>query len=480
MSKSIKKGLFWKLMERGFTQGMLLVLTIILARLMSPKEFGTLTLLMVFINLMQVFLDSGMGSALIQKKHVTDVEYSTVFYFNLSVCIVLYIFMYFFAPVVASFYKEPAYTSYIRVLSIIILISGLRNIQNSKASIDMDFKRLFISAFLGVVISGAVGIVMAYRGFGIWALIAQNVINALVATIVLWLIDKWLPVRGFSFEALKELWEYGWKIFLASLISSIYDNISVLIIGKKYTREDLAYYDQGKKYPQVIISNINASVDGVIFPAMSKKQDDTEELARLTKKSIVNVEYILMPVLAMLAVCSVRLVRVLLTDKWLPCVPYVLIFCFFYLLYPFNTANTNVLKAVGKSSAVLKLEMIKRGLGIVLLLLTMPFGVFAIAVGIVVGGVINWIMSGMAIKPIINYSLFEEIKWTLPNLIMTAIMTIGAYACGYIPLENDIIVLVIQIVVALIIYITLSVVTKDETFVMLINTVKSMRKKLIK
>lgn len=471
MANSIKKSMFWKLMERGFTQGMLLVLTIVLARLMDPEDFGTLTLLMVFVSLMQVFLDSGMGSALIQKKNVTDLEYSTVFYFNLVVCVILYLVMFALAPIVARVYHEEAYTQYIRVLSIIILISGLRNIQNTKAAINMDFKRLFFSAFFGVVISGVIGITLAYKGFGIWALIIQNIINVLVATIVLWLIDRWIPARQFSLDALRGLWGYGWKIFLASLIMNVYDNLSVLIIGKRYIKEDLAFYDQGRKYPQVIISNINASVDSVIFPAMSKKQDDPEGLAELTKKTIMTTEYVLLPIMTGLAVCSHRIVNIVLTEKWLPCVPYICLFCFFYLLYPFNTANLNVLKAVGRSNRVLKLEVIKRCLGLIILMLTLRYGVFAIACGMVVSGVIDWTLNAHAARSTLKYGLLTELKVILPSVFMSMIMAVGVYACGMLKLNSELVILILQVLVGIVIYAGLSIVTKNEVFKLLLNSI---------
>lgn len=472
MGKSIKKGLFWKLLERGFTQGMLLLLTIILARLMDPKDFGTLALLMAFINLLQVFLDSGIGSALIQKKEVTDLEYSTVFYFNIAICIVLYILIFLMAPIVANIYNEKSYTNYIRVISIIILISGFRNIQNTKAAIDMDFRRLFFSTLWGVVISGIIGIIMAYRGYGIWALIAQNVINVMVATIILWRIDRWIPSRQFSFSSLKRLWGYGWKIFIANLIMTVYDNISVLLIGKKYVREELAFYDQGRKYPQVIISNINASVDSVIFPAMSHKQDDIDGLAELAKKIIGITEYILLPIMIGLSVCSSRIVKIILTEKWLSCVPYICIFCLYYLLYPFNTANINVLKAVGKSDAVLKLEFIKRSVGIVVLIMTLPFGVYIISIGLLICGIFDWCLNAIAVRKILKFGLMEEIRVIVPSIIMSSLMGVCVWFCGMVPISNESVILVLQLFTGGTIYLIMSAISDNKNFHILIQAIK--------
>ena len=460
---SVKSNLFWKLLERFSSQGVSFIITVVLARILQPSEFGTLALLMVFINLLQIFVDSGLGSALIQKKGADEEDFSTVLIFNLILSVLMYSIMFLISPLIANFYKQPDLTLVIRVLSCTILISGLKNIQISRIAVSMQFKNLFFATLSGAILSGFLGIHMAYNGYGVWALVFQIVVNALISTIVLWIVMRWKPKITFSLTRLKDLASFGWKIFFTSLINTIYDDVTILIIGKIFSAEELAFYDQGRKYPQVIISNINTSLDSVLFPAMSRSQDNQTALLELTKKSIILSSYILFPIMAWLAVCANSLITLIVTDKWLQSVPYVYIFCFFYALYPINTANINVLKATGRSNVLLTLEIIKKIYGIGILLITLKYGVLYIAVGLAFSGLINCIITALPVRKIVGYSLIHEIRDIFPTILITVALSFTIYTVGLFisPLFYKVLV---QTAVGVIEYIILSVLTRNKAY----------------
>ena len=350
----------WRFLERCGAQGVTFIVSIVLARLLDPSLYGTIALVTVFTTIMQVFVDSGMGNALIQKKDADDLDFSSVFWFNLCMCIILYILMYISAPLIAAFYKTPELTPIVRVLSLILIISGVKNVQQAYVSRNMLFKRFFFSTLGGTIGAAIVGITMACYGFGVWALVAQMLFNATVDTIILWITVKWRPKKQFSIKRLKQLFSFGWKLLLSSLLDTIYNDLRQLIIGKIYSKDDLAQYNQGKKFPQLIVTNINTSIDSVLLPTMSKAQDNPQVVKSMTSRAIKISTYIMMPFMVGIAVCAEPLVRFVLTDKWLPCILFLRIFCITFAFYPIHTANLNAIKAMGRSDLFLILEIIKK------------------------------------------------------------------------------------------------------------------------
>ena len=273
-STNVITNFFWRFLERCGAQGVTFIVSIVLARLLDPTVYGTVALVTIFTTIMQVFVDSGMGNALIQKKDADDLDFSSVFYFNMAMCSALYLIMFFAAPLIASFYRMPELTAIVRVLSFVVVISGVKNVQQAYVSRHLMFKRFFFSTLGGTIGAAVIGIAMAYLGFGVWALVAQMLFNAAVDTTILWITVKWRPKKMFSFQRLKSLFSYGWKLLASSLIDTVYNDLRQLIIGKKYSSGDLAYYNQGKKFPQLIVTNINTSIDSVLLPTMSKAQDE--------------------------------------------------------------------------------------------------------------------------------------------------------------------------------------------------------------
>ena len=466
-------GFIWRFMERVGAQLVQFIVSIVLARILEPSAYGTVALITVFTTIMQVFVDSGLGNALIQKKNADDIDFSTVFYTNIVFCLFLYGVMWFFAPTIAEFYHQPDLVPYVRVLSLTIVVSGVKNVQQAYVSRNMLFKRFFFATLAGTIGAAVLGITMALHGAGVWAIIAQQLFNLTVDTCVLWITVKWRPIRAFSFQRLKGLFSYGWKLLVSALLDTGYNNLRQLLIGKIYSSSDLAYYNQGDKFPSVIVTNINTSIDSVLLPAMSSEQDHKDQVKNMTRRAIKTSTYIMAPLMIGLAACSKEVVALILTDKWLPCVPYLQIFCFSYMIWPLHTANLNAIKALGRSDMFLKLEIIKKCVGLTLLIITMRISVLAMAISLLFSGVCSLIINSWPNRKLLDYRVEEQIKDILPNIIMALVMGVGVYAIGMTPLPI-LIKLIIQILAGLAIYYILSRITKNDTYYYAIGLIKNL------
>ncbi len=467
----VVKNFMWRLFERIGAQGVTFIVSVILARLLDPAVYGTIALVTVFTTIMQVFVDSGLGNALIQKKSADDLDFSTVFYFNIAVCVILYVLMYMAAPYIAAFYKISELTPLVRVLSITLIISGVKNVQQAYVSKHMLFKKFFFATLGGTIGAAILGIFMAYRGYGVWALVAQNIFNMTLDTIILWITVKWRPKRMFSFERLSILFSFGIKLLISSLIDTIYKDLRALVIGKMYTTEDLAFYNKGQQFPNLIVTNINTSIDSVLLPAMSQEQDNVERVKSMTRRSISISSYIMWPLMIGLAVCAEPLVSLVLTDKWLPCVFFLRIYCITYAFYPIHTANLNAIKAMGRSDLFLILEILKKSIGFVLLLVTMRISVEAMAYSLLVNSFASQIINSWPNRKLLGYSYLEQMKDILPYIFASIMM--GAVV-WYIPhlLENRIIILAVQVLAGVIVYLLISVLFHLESYEYIIATGK--------
>lgn len=320
--KTVFSNLIWRFMERCGAQVVSFVVSIVLARILEPELYGTIALITVITSILQVFVDSGMANALIQKKDTDDLDYSSVFYFNVAFCLVLYIGLFFASPLISRIYGSPDLVPVIRVLGLTIVVSGVKNVQQAYVAKTMQFRRFFFSTLGGTLFSAVVGITMAYRGFGIWALVAQQLLNAAVNTAILWLTVGWKPKLMFSLQRLGGLVSYGWKLLVSALLDTIYLKISQLVVGLKYTSSDLAFYNKGDQLCLLVVENINSSIDSVLLPVLSAEQDSRDHVREMTSRAIKTSSYIMMPLMMGMAVCAEPLIRLLLTEKWLPCVPY--------------------------------------------------------------------------------------------------------------------------------------------------------------
>lgn len=468
--------LFWRFAERTGAQSVTLIVTIILARLLDPEVYGTIALVTVFTTIIQVFVDSGMANALIQKKDADALDFSSVFYFNIVFALGLYVVLWFISPLIAAFYENSELITILRVLGITVVISGVRNIQQAYVSKNLLFKKFFYSTLGGTMGAAVVGITMALCGFGVWALVFQQIVNALLDTIILWITVKWRPRLEFSISRLAGLISYGWKLLVSSLIDTIYNNLQQLIIGKWYTASDLGYYNQGNKFPNIIVTNINSSIDSVLLPVIAKEQDDHLVVKQMTRRAIKTSSYIMMPLMIGLFCVAEPLVKLLLTDKWIPCVPYLRVFCLTYALYPIHTANLSAIKALGRSDIYLILEVIKKIVGLVVLLISMTIDPFAIAVGLLITSVLATVINSFPNKRLMEYGYLEQIKDIFPNILLAVIMGCIIFPISYIPV-NVIIIVIIQILLGVISYIILSFITHNENFKYIIISGKEMIRK---
>ena len=462
----------WRFAERTGAQIVQFIVSIVLARVLLPEAYGTVALMTVFIQILQVFVDSGLGNALIQKKNADNIDFSTVFYTNIAFCLILYALLFLASPIIAYFYEDPALTAYTRVLGLTVIISGVKNVQQAYVSRKLLFRRFFFATLTGTLTAAVVGIALAYSGAGVWALIAQQITNLLVDTVMLWITVKWRPDRVFSKERLKGLFSYGSKLLISAIIDTVYNNVRQLIIGKLYTKKDLAYYNQGKQFPNVVVTNINTSIDSVLLSVMSKEQDHRESVKQMTRRAIKTSTYIMAPLMMGLAFCRDTVIELLLTEKWLSAVPFMRIFCITYMFYPVHTANLNAIKAMGRSDLFLKLEIIKKAVGLAVMLTTMWFGVMMMAYSLLFTSIVSQIINSWPNKKLLGYSYFEQLKDLLPGILLAVFMGICVMLIGYIPDLPLIVTLVLQIAVGGVIYILLSKLLKLESFEYMLELIK--------
>lgn len=471
-SNNVLKNFIWRFAERCGAQLVTFIVSIVLARILAPEDYGKIALITVFTTILQVFVDSGLGTALIQKKNADELDFSSVFYFNFVVCIILYIGMFLAAPFIAQFYNDLSLTPIIRVISLTIIISGVKGIQQSYVSKNMLFKRFFYSTLGGTVFSAALGIGMAWAGAGVWAIVAQQLSNTAIDTLILWITVKWRPKKMFSWKRLKSLLSFGWKMLVSSLLETVYTNIRSLIIGKMYSSSDLAFYNQGDKLPNVIVNNINTSIDSVLLPTLSKEQDDKERVKNMTRRAIKVSTYIMSPLMMGLAFCATPIVEIVLTEKWLPCVPFLQIFCITYMFFPIHTANLNAIKAMGRSDLFLKLEIAKKIIGTVLLVSTMWFGVRVMAYSLLVSTLTSMIINSWPNKVLLNYDFKEQMLDIFPSIVLSVFM---GWIVSFIRLLefSSYITLLIQVPLGAIIYLMGSKLLHLDSFEYLLQIVKS-------
>ena len=471
LKKQVISGLFWKFGERIIAQGVSFIVSLILARLLLPEQYGIVALVLVFINLANVFVTNGLGESLIQKKDANSTDFSTIFYCSTGFSIVLYIVLFFSAPLIANFYNNQDLILVLRILSLQVPLSAIKTVQQAYVSKHMMFRKFFYSTLGGTLLSGAVGIAMAYNGFGVWALVAQYLVNSSIDTLILFITAKWRPTLQFSSNSAKQLIGYGWKLVVSQFINTLYSELRSLFIGKVYTSADLAAYNKGNQFPSLLITNINSSISSVLFPAMSLKSDDKVRLKELTRQSIKLSSYILFPMLAGLAVVAEPLIRLLLTENWLPCVPFLQISCIYWMFQPSQTANVQAIKAMGRSDMCLKLEIIKKIIGVALLLITINISVYAVVIANAIFAGISAIINILPNKKLIGYGIKEQVLDLLPSFVLSVLMFFITFQITRFAF-NDIITIFLQCVAGISIYILGSWIFKIDSFKYICGTIK--------
>ncbi len=468
--------LFWKVLERGGVQGVQFVVQILLARMLTSDDYGVITLITIFINIANVLVQGGFSSALIRKKDTDEKDYSSIFYLCMVLSVILYAFLFFSAPLVAIFYDKPILTNILRVLAITLFFGAYNAIQIAILSKEMEFKKLFYSSLGAVFVSGVVGVYMAYAGFGPWALVGQQLTNQVMISVILTLSVEWRPKLIFSFQRVKDIFSFSSKLLVSNLINTIYTEVNSLVVGKKYTMSTLGYYSRGKQFPAVISSNIDTSIQAVMFPAFSMYSEEPQRLKEMVRRSIKTSSFVMFPVMIGLAAVSEEVVLLFLTDKWIDCVPFLQVFCFAFMLYPIHSANLQAINALGRSDVFLKLEIIKKILGITILLIALTINPFAIAVGELLCGLIATFVNAYPNKRLLCYSFREQLVDIAPPLVLSILMFIGIKVINLIGF-GVVLSLLVKVIFGMLIYISLSYIFKIESFVYILNSIKEIRKR---
>lgn len=471
--QTVVANFIWRFLERCGAQIVAFVVSVILARLLDPELYGIVALITVITNILQVFVDSGMATALIQKKDSDELDFSSVFFFNIGFCLILYAGLFFSAPLISRLYRNLSLTPLVRVLGLTVVVSGVKNVQQAYVSKTLQFKRFFFATLGGTLFSAAVGIFMAYRGFGVWALVVQQLLNQAVNAAILWLTVGWHPQLSFSFARLKGLISYGWKLLVSALMDTVYMKVRQLVVGLMYSSSDLAFYNKADQMPNLVVENINASIDSVLLPVLSSAQDSKSQVRDMTRRAIKISTYIMMPMMMGLAVCATPLIRLLLTEKWLPCVPYMRIFCLTYAFYPIHTANLNAIKAMGRSDIFLKLEFMKCAFSIVVLLVTMRFGVFAIALGQIASCIFAQLVNSWPNRALLDYSYLHQFKDMLPTIGLSCLMGACVWPVNLLGM-NDFLTLLVQVPLGVAVFTAGSLLFKLDSFDYVLSIIKKM------
>lgn len=471
--KSIFSSFLWRLFELIGSQGVSFIVSIILARQLTPSDYGVVAIVSVIISIVDVFVTRGFGTALIQKKNADDIDFSTVFFFNIAFTIFLYLILFFCAPSIATFYDNQELVLLIRILGIRILFSGINSVQQAYISRRMEFKKFFFATFGGTLISAALGIVMAYSGFGAWALVSQYLVNVVVDTIVLWVISGWRPIKAFSYSRLRELLRYGWKILCAALLGTLYNNIQSFIIGKRYSASDLAYYNKGKQLPQTIISSISTAMEGVMFPAMANVQVDSNEVKQIARKSISISAFVIFPLALGLFATSEDVIVVLFTQKWIAAAPLLRYACFIYMLWPIQTVGLQVIKAKGRSDIFLGMEIYKKVIGLSGVIVGMHWGVQGIVLAETVVSIISAIIDMIFAGKLISYKLSEQLMDVGNSLISACIMCAVVMLSTKIIQTSLIVGLIIRVIGGIVIYVICAILFHNSNLYILTNYLRN-------
>lgn len=474
LKTKVLKGFFWKFSERISAQVVSLIVSIVLARLLLPEDYGAISLVTIFITIANVFVSDGFGAALIQKEDADNIDFSSVFFSGIFLSLVLYGVLFFAAVPIAKFYNMPILVSVLRVLALRIPIAAVNSVQQAYVSRHMIFKKFFFATLFGTIVSAFIGIGMAYKGFGVWALVGQYMSNTTIDTIVLWVTVKWRPEFVFSFDRIKGLLSYGWKILAQSLLVTVYGNLRSLVIGKVYSSKDLAYYNKGGQFPNLIVTNVDSAISSTLFPAMSKAQNDTAQVRRITRKAVKISSYCLCPLLVGFAACSDSFVKIVLTEKWLPIVPYIRILCIGLLLRPAQTATLQAIKSVGRSDTVLKMDIPIRLFGLVSIMVAVKFGVLFIAIGEILVAVFGLLIYSTNCDKILGYSMKQLFSDFMPNVLLALIMGGLVYSVQILSGGKNLATLLIQVSVGGVVYLFFSIATHNESFVFLMSELRNL------
>lgn len=458
--KSLKNetvnSLLWSSVERFSVQGIQYVISIIIARLLTPSDYGLIAMLTVFIAIFQTFVDGGFGNALIQKKDRTETDYSTVFFFNVVISCVLYVILYFSSPYIATFYAEPKLDIITKVVGLILIINSFGIVQQTKLTIVLDFKRQAIAALIAVIISGCVGIALARGGYGVWSLVWYTLLNNIIRVYVLWIFTKWRPLFIFSTESFKKLFSFGSKILLSSLLHTIYTNLYTLVIGKKFTAADLGYFNRASTLAQFPSTNFTNVIVKAIYPIQCKMQDDKEQLNKMFIIYLRMACYVIFPIMIGLCVMAEPIIKLTLTDKWLQAVPFFQVLCIAYMWDPVMKINHNILNVNGRSDYFLQAEVIKKVVATIILIASIPFGIMVMCVGLIAYSFADMLIIIYFTHKLTNITLYRQTKELMPVVLLSFSMGAVVYFTT-IKIPTDLLKLITGTLVGIIYYFGISI-----------------------
>ena len=461
----IVNSLIYKFTERIAVKAIGLIISIIMARMLMPEDFGTIAIIMIFINISQIMIQGGFSSALIQKKETTEDDYTTVCIIYIILSLVLVAILHIIAPIIGDFYSNDNIALPLKVYSWSLVVGAFNSVQLARLQKKMNFKVIMLCNLLATLVSGAIGIVCAYMGVGLWALILYYFLNVVCAMIIILIIERWIPKGKFSRVSAESLFSFGWKMLVSSCICSLYKDLRILIIGKMFSTADLGYYNRGQQFPEIISQTLDNSIQSVMFPAISSVQENTLKVKTLLRKNIVLGSYIIFPVMVGLCLVSNELISILLTEKWMPCVIFMQLICIAEAKLPLTSANLIVLKSLGHSDIYMKLEIIRRMIMLAILGMSLFYkSMIAIAVGYVISAWIDVIVVSIPMKKLLNYGFINQFKDTFINYVTTLAMAITVVFVKSLIRSTCIVELTVSVIVGIFVYVVISIITKNQAF----------------
>ena len=415
-------GVMWSAVDRFSSQGIQFVFNILIARILLPEDYGVVAMLGIFMAIAQTFIDSGFGGALIRKKDRTEDDYNTVFYFNLAVSILFYVILFLAAPAIAKFYKIPLLTKITRVVSITLVINAFSAVQNTKLSIDLDFRKKSIINIISVTVVGAVGLILAARGLGVWALVFQSLFSSAFRTILLWAFGHWMPRLLFSVKSFKEFFSFGSKLLVSSLIDTLYNNIYTIVIGKCFSLASLGLYNKAESFAAFPSSSLTNMLQSVTFPVLSSIQDEKEKLLNWFRSFLRLSAYVIFPLMIGLAAVADPFVRIVLNENWAGMIYLLQIVCFALMWYPIHSINLNILLVKGRSDLTLKTAVIEKVAGVVVLCITIPMGLVAMCYGRIIHSIFCLYINARYSGKLIDYGFGKQLRDYMPIFVLSVVM----------------------------------------------------------
>ncbi|MBU3127162.1 lipopolysaccharide biosynthesis protein [Clostridium tagluense] len=483
-TNSLKKktiaGLFWSFSDLIANQGIQFIIQVILARLLVPEDFGIIGMITVFIAISQSFIDSGFTNALIREKEPSQADYSTVFYFNLFMAVLMYIVLFFSAGAISRFFKEPQLVAILRVIAIVLIINSFGLIQRTMLTKSINFKTQTKISVISSIVSGIIAVIFAYMGFGVWSLVVKTLVMQFIQSLLFCIYNKWIPSLVFRIDSFKRLFGFGWKLLVSGLINTLYNNLYFLIIGKVFSTVELGYYTNAQKLRDTASQSITTSVQKVSYPVLSSIKEDEETLRAAYKKIIKTSVFITFPLMIGLAVVASPLIRLIFGQKWINSIPSFQMLCFAGMLFPLHAINLDILQVKGRSDLFLRLEIIKKfvGLSLIAIVLFFKLGILGLLWAAVLSSYIGYFINSYYSAEMLSYSTVQQIKDITPVFIASVLMAIVVYFSGTILLTNNLVKLIIQFIIGVVVYVNVCKIGKIKELSTVSELIGSILKKV--